>query len=86
MVIRFTGADDGIAKRTKPLKGFQIAGDDKVFHDVEAKDEGNTIVLTPPAGVKPVAVRYCFKDYCVGTVYNMRGNPLSSFRTDNWDN
>ena len=86
VVIRFTGADDGIAKRTKPLKGFQIAGDDKVFHDVEAKDEGNTIVLTPPAGVKPVAVRYCFKDYCVGTVYNMRGNPLSSFRTDNWDN
>ena len=82
VVLHFTGADDGIAKSVKPFTGFQIAGKDKVFYNVEAKDEGNTIVLTPPAGVTPVAVRYCFKDFCVGSVYNMRGNPLSSFRTD----
>ena len=60
-------------------------GKDKIFYNVYAKEEGNTIVLTPPAGVKPEAVRYCYKDFCVGTVYNLRGNPLSSFRTDNWD-
>ena len=85
VVLRFTGADDGIAKKAGPITGFQIAGKDKTFYNVEAKDEGNTIVLTPPAGVTPCAVRYCFKDYCVGSVYNMRGNPLSSFRTDTWD-
>ena len=51
----------------------------------EAKGEGATIVLTPTDGVKPVAVRYCWKDYQKGTVYNMRGLPLSSFRTDQWN-
>lgn len=86
VVLRFTGADDGIAKSQQEITGFQIAGSDKIFYNVKAVDEGNTIVLTPPAGVKPAAVRYCFKDFCVGSVYNMRGNPLSSFRTDDWDN
>lgn len=86
VVLRFTGADDGIAKSVNGYEGFQIAGKDKIFYNVYAKEEGNTIVLTPPAGVKPEAVRYCYKDFCVGTVYNLRGNPLSSFRTDNWDN
>ena len=86
VVLRFTGADDGIAKSAKGFEGFQIAGKDKIFYNVQAVEEGNTIVLTPPAGIKPEAVRYCYKDFCVGTVYNLRGNPLSSFRTDNWDN
>ncbi len=86
VVLRFTGADDGIAKSQNGYGGFQIAGKDKIFYNVKAVEEGNTIVLTPPAGVKPEAVRYCYKDFCVGTVYNLRGNPLSSFRTDNWDN
>ena len=86
VVLHFSGADDGIAKSTRKFSGFQIAGKDKIFYNVAATDEGNTIVLTPPAGVKPVAVRYCFTDFCTGSVYNMRGNPLSSFRTDNWDN
>ena len=86
VVLRFTGADDGIAKSTSKYTGFQIAGKDRIFYNVEAVDEGSTIVLTPPAGVKPVAVRYCFTDFCVGSVYNLRGNPLSSFRTDDWDN
>jgi len=33
---------------------------------------------------QPVAVRYAFKDYIKGTLYNMSGLPASSFRTDNW--
>ncbi len=85
VVLRFTGADDGIAKSVNGFSGFQIAGKDKMFYNVKAVEEGNTIVLTPPAGIKPEAVRYCYKDFCTGTVYNLRGNPLSSFRTDTWD-
>lgn len=86
IVLHFTGMEDGIAKKPYVFTGFQLAGKDKIFYNVkDVKDEGSTIVITPPAGMKPVAVRYCWKDYQEGTIYNMRGLPLSSFRTDDWN-
>jgi hypothetical protein len=33
---------------------------------------------------KPVAVRYCWRNYQEGNVANMGGLPLFPFRTDNW--
>lgn len=33
---------------------------------------------------KPVAVRYAFKDWADGDLF-CDGLPVSSFRTDNWD-
>ena len=33
---------------------------------------------------KPVAVRYGFKDWCVGDLYGSDGLPISSFRSDDW--
>ena len=32
----------------------------------------------------PAAVRYAFKEYVKGDLYNNAGLPASSFRTDNW--
>ena len=32
----------------------------------------------------PVAVRYAFKEWVKGELYNNDGLPASSFRTDNW--
>ena len=86
IILHFTGMDDGVAKKPYKFEGFQVSDNSKQFYNVkEAKGEGATIVLTPPDGIKPVAVRYCWKDYQKGTVYNMRGLPLSSFRTDQWN-
>lgn len=86
VVLHFTGMDDGVAKKPYAFTGFQLAGKDKIFYNVnDVVEDGSTLVITPPAGMKPVAVRYCFKDYELGKVYNMRGLPLSSFRSDNWD-
>jgi len=33
---------------------------------------------------KPVAVRYCFRNFQLGNVKNGAGLPLFPFRTDSW--
>ena len=74
------------------MVGFEIAGDDKVFYPAEAKhfwrpgggywDEA--IIVTSPKVKKPVAVRYCFKNFQIGNVKNGGNLPLFPFRTDQW--
>ena len=68
------------------LDGFEIAGADKVFYPAEA-----TIYHTKEVFVKsdkvsnPVAVRYCWRSWTVGTLFDNFLLPASSFRTDDWD-
>ncbi|MCR4583637.1 MAG: sialate O-acetylesterase [Prevotella sp.] len=74
------------------IQGFEIAGEDKVFHPAKAVhfwqpgggywDEA--IRISSPAVPKPVAVRYCFRNFQIGNVKNAAGLPLFPFRTDNW--
>jgi len=33
----------------------------------------------------PVAVRYGYKDYVEGSLFDVYGLPASPFRTDNWE-
>jgi len=71
--------------RYEDIQGFEIAGEDKVFYPAKAYyywTQG--IILTAPEVKKPVAVRYCFKNFQVGNVANAAGLPLFPFRTDNW--
>ena len=75
------------------MQGFEIAGEDKVFHPATARhfwqpgggywDEA--IMITSPEVKKPVAVRYCFKNFQIGNVKNGGNLPLFPFRTDNWE-
>ena len=74
------------------IQGFEIAGDDKVFYPAQAQhfwqpgggywDEA--IKVSSPQVKKPVAVRYCFKNFQIGNVKNGANLPLFPFRTDNW--
>ncbi|MGM9701207.1 MAG: sialate O-acetylesterase [Prevotella sp.] len=67
------------------LKGFEVAGEDRVFHPATAHAKGKNIVwMTCPEVKKPVAVRYCFRNWQTGNVYNTAMLPLSPFRTDDW--
>ena len=67
------------------LKGFEVAGEDRVFHPAKARAKGKNIVwMTCPEVKKPVAVRYCFRNWQTGNVYNTAMLPLSPFRTDDW--
>lgn len=68
----------------KPLTLFEIAGKDKVFFPAVARMSKGTVTVYSDKVNQPVAVRYAFKEFVVGELYNNDGLPASSFRTDNW--
>lgn len=78
--------DYNAISRYEDIQGFEVAGDDKVFHKADAYyyyTKG--IIITCPEVKKPVAVRYCFRNFQLGNVANRAGLPLVPFRTDDWD-
>lgn len=68
------------------LKGFEVAGDDRVFHPATATEDWNTykVTVSSPEVADIKAVRYCFKNFAPGTLHDMMGMPLIPFRTDSW--
>ncbi len=96
VILTFDNAPNGYINPGEII-GFEIAGADKVFHPAKAQlTFARRMRLEPGAGrsyvvkvssarVKnPVAVRYAFKDYAKGNLYNVEGLPAVPFRTDNW--
>jgi sialate O-acetylesterase len=86
-------ADDlGAISRFEDIQGFEVAGEDRIFHPAKAEhfwqpgggywDE--TIRITCPDVKQPVALRYCFKNFQIGNLKNAAGLPLVPFRTDRW--
>lgn len=67
------------------VKGFSVAGSDKVFHWVKGRQDGNEIVLDTSKISNPVAVRYGWADNPDDVnLYNKEGLPANPFRTDEW--
>lgn len=64
---------------------FYVAGDDKVFKQVEARISGKNIVLLTKNIVKPVAIRYAFINAPITNLENKEGLSAQPFRTDKWD-
>lgn len=68
----------------KPLTLFEVAGVDQVFYPAKAEINANKVIVQSDKVVSPVAVRYAYKEYVKGELYNNDGLPASSFRTDSW--
>ena len=68
----------------KPLMLFEVAGEDKAFYPAQAIINRGQVVVQSDKVSRPVAVRYAFKEWVKGELYNNDGLPASSFRTDNW--
>lgn len=84
MMIKFKNAENGLYS-FNDLEGFEVAGADKVFYPAEAKIINRKNVLVKSEKVpNPVAVRYAWRNWIVGTLYGTNLLPASSFRTDNW--
>jgi sialate O-acetylesterase len=81
-VLTFQHIGGGLVAKGGELKGFTIAGADKVFHPAQAKIVGDTIVVSSPEVSKPAAVRYAWANVPEGNLFNRAGLPASSFRTD----
>lgn len=82
--LSFDHAANGLTTFGKPLTNFEVAGADKVFHPANAWITGSGVYLKSDEVKNPVAARYAFGSWAVGTLYNTEGLPASSFRTDDW--
>lgn len=79
-VLRFTHVGAGLSAKGGPLKGFTLAGADKVFHPARASIRGTTVVVTSAAVPRPVAVRYGWANVPEGNLWNQAGLPASPFQ------
>ena len=81
-VLRFTHLGGGLVAKDSELKGFTIAGADKIFHPAQAQISGETVVVNSPEVPSPVAVRYGWANVPEGNLFNQAGLPASPFRSD----
>lgn len=88
IILKFKNAKVGLYNYGE-LKGFEIAGKDKVFYPAIAKigndKKRREVIVKSDKVPNPVAVRYAWRNWVVGTLYGNNLLPASSFRTDNWD-
>jgi len=67
------------------LKGFAVAGPDRVFYWAAAEIRDNTVIVQSDMVDDPVAVRYGWADNPHDVnLYNLEGLPAGPFRTDDW--
>ena len=80
--LTFTHIGKGLTAKDGDLRGFTIAGKDKVFVPAQAEIRGRTVVVQSPQVARPVAVRYGWANVPDGNLFNKEGLPASPFRTD----
>jgi sialate O-acetylesterase len=88
MVVNFSNAQNGLKSRDgSELKGFIVAGEDKVWHSAKAVVKNGKQLWVSSSEVKnPVAVRYAWASWCPeANLINKEGLPASVFRSDKWD-
>jgi len=84
--ISFDNFGQGLKSSGNELLNFMLAGQDQVFYPATAFILPGGKIELKSANVKsPVAVRYAFKNWVMGDLYNAEGLPASSFRTDSWE-
>ena len=92
--VNFKFAVNGVTSYGKPLSGFEIAGKDKIFYNADASidphysagwENRSVLTLSNKNVSNPLYIRYGWKNYIVGTLYNVEGLPASSFRSYDFD-
>jgi sialate O-acetylesterase len=86
-ILTFTNTGSGLVAKGNDgkLLGFEIAGEDKVFHPAVAVASGNMVVVTSTSVPHPIAVRYGWTDDAGSdNLFNKEGFPAGPFRTDAW--
>ncbi len=80
VLVRFNNANLGFMG-TDEIKGFEVAGGGGTFHAAKAEVmPGGTVAVWCDLVPNPVEVRYCFKDFEVGTLISGNGLPVIPFR------
>lgn len=85
----FKNCQDGF-DRLDNIQGFEAAGEDGKFYpaivwagsDWRATPSGCMLKLVCPEVPEVKNIRYCFKNFVIGQLHDMRGLPIVPFRTD----
>lgn len=84
MELDFGQKQDGFQIKGTTLKGFTIAGPDRVFYPAEAMVQNGKIIVFSPEVSIPLAARYGWADNPDCNLYGENGLPVATFRTDCW--
>ena len=84
MELDFGQKQDGFKIKDTTLKGFTIAGPDRVFYSAEAMVQNGKIIVSSPKVSVPLAARYGWADNPDCNLYGENGLPVAPFRTDRW--
>lgn len=87
IVVNFSNVGGGLKARDGgDLKGFLIAGADKVWKPARARIVGKQVHVSSEEVKSPVAVRYAWAAWCPeANLINKEGFPASLFRSDKWE-
>ncbi|AEI50007.1 sialate O-acetylesterase [Runella slithyformis] len=86
-LVTFDYTGEGLVAKDKfgYLKGFEIAGEDRVFYYAKAEIIGDKVEVYHPKVTKPKAVRYGWANAPEdANLFNSEGLPAGPFRTDDW--
>ena len=84
VTLDFDYAPLGVCTMGKELNGFVIAGTDRKFYPAKTEIKKGKLTVWNEEVANPVAVRYGWQPFIIGTLFNTAGLPASSFRTDDW--
>jgi sialate O-acetylesterase len=87
IIISYHHIGNGLLAKDKYgyIKGFEIAGKDKIFYPAKAFIEGSRVVVLQDWVQAPIAVRFGWADDASeNNLYNIEGFPAAPFRTDQW--
>lgn len=85
-MVQFINAPSGLTTFGNEFSGFELAAADKKFYPARVKIIKNGLLEVSSDDVKePLAVRYAFKNFFRGSLFGVNGLPVSSFRSDDWN-
>lgn len=72
----------GLTVRGDSAEGFEMAGADGIYHPAHAEISLDTVRVWSDQVAQPETVRYAWKNYTCGNLYNLAGLPAVPVRTD----
>ncbi|MFV8465468.1 sialate O-acetylesterase [Flavobacterium sp. LB1P62] len=88
IILTFDNIGSGLstADNTENVKGFEIAGADKIFYAAKAIIKDNKIIVSSEMVPNPIAIHYGWADDDTEiNLFNKEKFPASPFRTDDWE-
>lgn len=82
-VILFTDADGMHSSDGEPLRTFEMAGEDGIYHPATAVIDGDKVKLKSKEVERPVSVRYGWQPFTRANLVNGAGLPASTFELTN---